>query len=136
MPVVDVIVATARSLLGCWRTVFFRREGDELAAMRHRHGRRCGAGLLGRIPVDAAHNFPSKVLLSRKPLHIPDWMASDLPEHEKEIQRRTAHAVGAARAAAARPRPGALGVLIFQREVVQAFNEIEVALAQSFADRP
>ena len=34
MPVVDVIVSTARRLLGCHRTVFLRRENEVLVAMR------------------------------------------------------------------------------------------------------
>jgi signal transduction histidine kinase/DNA-binding response OmpR family regulator/HPt (histidine-containing phosphotransfer) domain-containing protein len=135
MPVVDVIVSTARRLLGCYRTVYLRRDGDAMVVMSHATAQGVAPGASGRIPLDAAHNFPSRALLSRAPLHIPDWLAIDLPEHEKNIQRRTG-----TRSALLLPLlrgldQEGLGVLAFQRDQPEPFSEADIALAQSFADQ-
>ena len=135
MPVVDVIVSTARRLLGCYRTVYLRRDGDAIVVMSHATAQGVAPGVSGRIPLDAAHNFPSRALLSRAPLHIPDWLAIDLPEHEKNIQRRTG-----TRSALLLPLlrgldQEGLGVLAFQRDQPEPFSEADIALAQSFADQ-
>jgi len=135
MPVVDVIVSTARRLLGCYRTVYLRRDGNAMIAMSHATAEGVAPGVSGRIPLDAAHNFPSRALLSRAPLHIPDWLAIDLPEHEKNIQRRTG-----TRSALLLPLlrgldQEGLGVLAFQRDQPEPFSGADIALAQSFADQ-
>ena len=135
MPVVDVIVSTARRLLGCYRTGFLRRDGDAMVSVSHATAEGVAPGLSGRIPLDAAHNFSSRALLSRAPLHIPDWLASDLPEHEKNVQRRTG-TLSALLLPLLRGRDQeGLGVLAFQRDKPEPFSEADIALAQSFADQ-
>jgi hypothetical protein len=38
-----------------------------------------------RIPIDPAANFPSRALLAKTMLHLPDWSQIALPEHERRI---------------------------------------------------
>ncbi len=38
------------------------------------------------LPLDAGHNFPARVVLSGRALHIPDWSKIDLPAHQREVQ--------------------------------------------------
>jgi signal transduction histidine kinase/DNA-binding response OmpR family regulator/HPt (histidine-containing phosphotransfer) domain-containing protein len=135
MPVVDVIVSTARRLLGCYRTVYLRRDGNAMIAMSHATAEGVAPGVSGRIPLDAAHNFPSRALLSRAPLHIPDWLAIDLPEHEKNIQRRTGTRSALLLPLLRGQDQEGLGVLAFQRDQPEPFNNADIALAQSFADQ-
>jgi signal transduction histidine kinase/DNA-binding response OmpR family regulator/putative methionine-R-sulfoxide reductase with GAF domain len=133
MPVVDVIVSTARQLLGCWRTALLKRNGDSLLALRHATGEGVAPGTHPRIPLDAAHNFPSRALLSRQPLHIADWSAIHKPVHELAIERETG-----VRSSLMLPLLRSdtdLGVLIFQRDKPEPFSEADIALAQSFADQ-
>ena len=133
MPVVDVIVCSARQLLGCYRTALLKRDGDMLLALRHATGRGVAPGTHPRIPLDAAHNFPSRAFLSRQPLHIADWSAIDKPVHELAIERETG-----VRSSLMLPllRSDAdLGVLVFQRDKPQPFSEADIELAQSFADQ-
>jgi GAF domain-containing protein len=63
MPVVDVIVSTARRLLNCFRTALLRCDGAELVAMR----RATADGIAGfdwdRFPLDPQRNFPSRALM-------------------------------------------------------------------------
>ncbi|HET9822953.1 MAG TPA: GAF domain-containing protein, partial [Burkholderiaceae bacterium] len=133
MPVVDVIVSTARRLLGCYRTAFLRREGESLRALRTATAGGAAPAMFERIPVDPAQNFPSRVLDSRALLHIPDWLAIELPEHEQTIHRQTG-----CRSSLMLPLlrgEEAMGVLIFQRDKPEPFSEADIALAQSFADQ-
>ena len=44
------------------RTAFLRREGDVLIALRHATAEGVLPGFFGRIPLDPAHNFPSRAL--------------------------------------------------------------------------
>jgi len=36
-------------------------------------------------PIDPAANFPSRVFLGRRMLHIPDWSGIDLPVHDRAV---------------------------------------------------
>jgi signal transduction histidine kinase/CheY-like chemotaxis protein/putative methionine-R-sulfoxide reductase with GAF domain len=133
MPVVDVIVSTARRLLGCYRTGFLRREGETLVSLSHATADGVAPGLAGRIPLDPAHNFPARALVSRTLLHLPDWSAIELPEHEQMIHRLTG-----TRSSLLLPLlrgDEGLGVLTFQRDKPEPFSEADIALAQSFADQ-
>ena len=135
MPVVEVIVSTARRLLGCYRTGFLRPDGDALVSLFHATAEGVQMGFSGRIPLDPAHNFPSRALLSRSALHIPDWLASDLPEHEKNIQRRTGTQSSLLLPLLRGHDQEGLGVLAFQRDKPEPFSAADIALAQSFADQ-
>ena len=135
MPVVEVIVSTARRLLGCYRTAFLRREGEVLISMRHATAGGVAPGMIERIPLDPAHNFPSRALESRVLLHIPDWSMIDLPEHEQTVQRQTGVRSSLMLPLLRGGDQAGLGVLIFQRDVTEAFSDADIALAQSFADQ-
>ena len=135
MPVVDVIVATARQLLGCYRTALLRREGEVLLSLRHATGDGVAPGMIPRIPLDVAHNFPSRALLAKAPLHIPDWSAADIPEHEQLIRRETGVCTSLMLPLLRGTDQEALGVLVFQRDKPEPFSDADIALAQSFADQ-
>ncbi len=135
MPVVEVIVSTARRLLGCYRTAFLRREGGFLFAMRTATAGGVATAMFERIALDPAQNFPSRALVSRALLHIPDWLAVELPEHEQTIHRQTGCRSSLMLPLLRGPDPDGLGVLIFQRDQPEPFSDADVALAQSFADQ-
>ena len=91
--------------------------------------------LSGGIPLDPAHNFPSRALVSRALLHIPDWSAIDLPAHEQNIHRLTGTRSSLLLPLLRGQDQEALGVLTFQRDKAEPFSEADIALAQSFADQ-
>ncbi len=135
-PVVDVIVTTARRLLGCHRsTVFLQREGDVLTIASHASAHGVGPILSVQLPFDPAHNLPARTLASKALLHIPDWSAIELPAHERE-----GHRTASTRASLLLPLlrgqdQQGLGVLAFQRDRPEAFSDGDIALAQTFADQ-
>ena len=91
------------------------------------------APVMREVVVDPAHNFPSRVILAKTPLHIPDWDAIDVPPHERQVQ-----ALRGAHAALYIPllREGeCIGVLALTRDRSGPFTDVEIALAGSFADQ-
>ncbi len=135
MPVVDVIVATARKLLGCYRTAFLRREGNALIAVRNATAEGLAPAPVARLVLDPADNLPSRALLSGAPLHTPDWSASALPPHEQTVQRLTGTRSSLMVPLLRGSDGEGLGVLAFGRDKPEPFSEADIALAQSFADQ-
>ena len=132
-PVFDAIVGAARRLLGCFRTVLLRRDGDHLVSLRSATEGGLGPSIAPRLPLDPAHNLPSRVVLSRERLHIPDWSAVESLPHKRFVREQTG-----GQAALLLPLlrgDDCLGVLAFQRDRVGAFSQQDIALAESFADQ-
>jgi GAF domain-containing protein/CheY-like chemotaxis protein len=133
-PVFDEIVRTALQLLACDRAVVIRREGDHMRAVaaQTKPGFPQSVGQ-DSFPIDPAANFPARVILERRILHIPDWSAIELPEFEQKVHRRLG-----AHASLMLPllRDGdCIGVLVLVRMLPGAFTDAEIALAQSFVDQ-
>ena len=133
-PVFEAIVQSAIDLISCdkavvietdevelWNTAVADADGlsDVLHTQRH--------------PVDPADNLPSRVIISKKTAHNPDWSKSDLPEKDRKDLEG-----GRARATLALPLlrgEKCLGVLVFVRNAPRAFNTDEIAMAQTFSDQ-
>ena len=87
-PVFDAIVTAAVPLLSCSFAIVLRRDGQTFSPV-------AGANPSGAIqdmgptslPIDPAQNFPSRAILAKAMLHLPDWDAIDLPPHEVHIRR-------------------------------------------------
>jgi GAF domain-containing protein len=135
-PVFDAIVSTAVSLLACDRAVMILCDARHFwAAAVATQAAGLAASVEGtRLPLDAALNFPSRAILSKSVLHLPDWNAiDDLPEHERHIRD-----VSGVRAGLMLPllRDGAcIGLLALVRVRPGGFSDKEIALAQSFCDQ-
>ena len=85
------------------------------------------------VKVDPDANFPSRVILSKSILHLPDWQAIDLPEHERRIQE--SHGVRSSLLLPLLREGECIGVLALVRKTTGAFGEAEIALAKSFVDQ-
>ena len=133
LPVFEAIVRTAVRLLDCDMSFVFRRSGNEIAA-------EAGATLAGPVdvrvpvlPLDPAANFPSRVVVGKSMLHLPDWDAIELPEHERMV--RQAFGVGATLYLPMLRDDECIGLLVFGRGRAGAFNAKEIAVAESFRDQ-
>ena len=132
-PVFEAIVEAAASA---------RQRHRVRVANRRQHGHtRGGRNSGGRItplvapsmPVDADHNFPSRAILSRSLLHLPDWSALSLPPLEQDVHDRFGM-----RSALLLPLmrgDECLGVLVFGRNKPREFSPKDIALAESFRDQ-
>ncbi len=133
-PVLEAITRTSLRLLVSSRASVILREGDALRiSATARAGQAEGWQAPGTIPLDAERNFPSRALLSGTALHIADYLAIDLPAHERSVHERTGF-----RTALFMPllrENVAIGVLVVGRTEARAYDEDEIALLRSFADQ-
>jgi hypothetical protein len=85
------------------------------------------------MPIDPSANFPSRAILDKKMLHLPDWSLIDLPEHELKI-----HRMFGASSALFLPllREGeCIGLLALVGKRPNSFGPGEIAQAESFRDQ-
>src|SRR6516162_11125200 len=83
-PVFDSIVLTAARLLRCDLVLVLLCDGATYshAAVASPEGPFVDQGPTN-FPIDPSANFPSRAIVDKKMLHLPDWSLIDLPEHEQ-----------------------------------------------------
>ena len=133
-PVFDAIVLSAVQLLGCDRSFMLRCDGTSFWSVAR-------AGTEGplpittplKAPIDPDANFPSRAIVQRKTLHLPDWSVIDLPEFERGIHKTLGYNstlyLPLLRGAEC------VGLLGLARKQAGVFDENEIALAESFRDQ-
>src|SRR5262249_21509719 len=87
-PVFEAIVLAAVRLLGCDFAHFLRSGGSTFlpVAIARPNGLRT-AFHTDPVPIDPDANFPSRVMVTRKALHLPDWSKIELPPFEQRTQQ-------------------------------------------------
>ncbi|HEX7566568.1 MAG TPA: GAF domain-containing protein, partial [Bradyrhizobium sp.] len=133
-PVFDAIVQTAVRLIRCDIAFVLRCDGATFspAAAAGPDGPLPDLGP-SHLPIDPGANFPSRAIVGKKNVHLPDWSLIDLPEHERQIQ-----ALIGVNSALFLPlvREGeCIGVLALAGKQANIFGESEIALAESFRDQ-
>src|SRR5262249_38748574 len=88
-PVFDSIVLTAARLLSSDLALVLLCDGATYshAAVASPEGPFVDQGPTN-FPIDPSANFPSRAIVDKKMLHLPDWSLIDLPEHELKIRKR------------------------------------------------
>jgi GAF domain-containing protein len=133
-PVFDAIVLTAARLLGRDMAFLLRSDGAKLTA----------AAIMGPegpspilnpepMPVDPEANFPSRAVVARKNLQVPDWSAIELPEYERHV--REMYGLNSALYLPLLREGECIGVLVIGGKRAGNFSESEIALAESFRDQ-
>ncbi len=132
-PVFEAIVANAVKLLMCDSAFVMRRDGNTFSAVAAATPEGPLEGLPSGLPIDPQLNFPSRVIVEKRMLHLPDWSAIDLPDFERAVGEQFG-----IRAALYLPmlRDGeCVGLLSFASRKAGAFTDKEIALAESFRDQ-
>jgi GAF domain-containing protein len=100
-------------------------------------GRHTGRPVSGlgavKQPIDPGANFPSRTIVEKRALYLPDWSLIELPEHERRIYET----IGA-RSGLYLPllREGeCIGLLTMGGKHANIFGANEIALAESFRDQ-
>ncbi len=132
-PVFESIVVTAVRLLGCNVAAVMLRDGGAFETIAAASPKGRYTPKTSRLPIDPSANFPSRAIVSKETLHLPDWSLIDLPEQERKVRELLG-----AECALYLPlqREGecfALLSLLAQR--ANAFGPNEIALAESFGDQ-
>ena len=133
-PVFDSIVVTAVRLLHCDLALVLLCDGATIAhaAVASPDGPLPDVGLTN-FPIDLSANFPSRAILDKKMLHLPDWSLIDLPEHELKI-----HEILGVNSALYLPllREGeCIGLLTLVGKRPNSFRTVEITQAESFRDQ-
>ena len=86
-PVFNAIVVTAVKLIASDSAFLMRCNGNtfSVVAWATPDGLMPDMGF-GAMPVDPTANFPSRAIVEKKVLHLPDWSAIELPEHERNVR--------------------------------------------------
>jgi two-component system, NtrC family, sensor kinase len=133
-PVFEAVVRTAQRLLRRELAFILRCDATHFWAVAN-------AGLEGPVPVrnpapvaiDPAINFPSRAIVSKENLVVPDWSSTDLPEQERHI--RDIYGLNSALYLPLLRGGECIGVLGVGDLKPGAFSEAEIALAESFRDQ-
>jgi GAF domain-containing protein/DNA-binding response OmpR family regulator len=132
-PVFEAIVANAVKLLVCDSAFVMRRDGDTFSAVAAATPEGPLDGLPSGLPIDPRLNFPSRVIVARQMLHLPDWSAIDLPHFERAISEK--FGIQAALYLPMLREGECVGLLSFANRTAGAFADKEIALAESFRDQ-
>ncbi|HEY6356331.1 MAG TPA: GAF domain-containing protein, partial [Burkholderiaceae bacterium] len=135
-PVFRAIVDAARRLLRVTFAALMLRDGDvfraKAVAAEDHHARDADNK---PNAVDPAQNFPSRVLVEGRMLHVPDWAAIELPPHEQHVFEAHGRRYRSSLMMPIVRGNEAIGVLSVARSTAGAFSDREIALAQSFVDQ-
>ena len=133
-PVFDAIVQAAVRLIRCDIAFVLRCDGATFspAAAAGPDGPLPDLGP-SHLPVDPGANFPSRAIVGKKNVHLPDWSLIDLPEHERQMQALIG--VNSALFLPLLRDAECIGVLALAGKQANIFGESEIALAESFRDQ-
>ncbi len=133
-PVFDAIVDATNELTGGRLAGLILRHGPSFYVAAY-----SGARLedipdeVRNVPLDRSKNFPSRAILDGELVHITDWEAADVPQHERMVARTFG-----ARSGLVVPllRKGeGIGALAALRESSGPYDDKQIALLRSFADQ-
>ena len=135
-PVFDAIVSTASRLMGGAGAVMMLRKGDKIRQVAMFTGGQAirlpqSAG--SDIDLDPAANFPSRVIVGKQRLLIPDWSAIELPPFEQRI--RDEMGIGSSAMLPMLRGSDCIGALSVGYTQPREFTPKELALLESFADQ-
>ena len=134
-PVYNAVVEAAVRLLACDFALVLRTDGKTFSPVAGATpaGPMADMGPSG-LPVDPGHNFPSRAIVSKSVLHVPDWSTIELPPHEQHI--RDALGCNSTLYLPLVRANACLGVLAYgRRKAHREFTAKEIALASSFRDQ-
>ena len=133
-PVFDAIVTTAVRHLGCDIAIVQICSGDTYSpkAMATPAGLTPVPGSTV-MPVDPDANFPSRAIVSKTMLHVRDWSAVELPAHEQA--RHEQLGLNSTLYLPLLRGDACVGVLVLGSKRANGFNDMAIALAESFRDQ-
>jgi GAF domain-containing protein len=134
-PVFDSIVLAAVRLLHCDRSFFLRCDDTTYSPMSIATFEK---GLVDvdstrRLPIDPARSFPSRAIVEKSTLYLPDISVMELPGHERRVYEKYGNKSGLFLPLIRGEE--CIGVLVFAGKRADMFGEREIALAESFREQ-
>jgi two-component system, NtrC family, sensor kinase len=132
-PVFESIVLTAVRLLHCGLAAVLLCDGGFFYPVAEASGAGLRRPKLGKTPIDPGDNFPSRAIVTKERLYLPDWSRIDLPEHERRA--RDVMGVNSALYLPLLRQDECFGLLALIGERADMFGPSEIALAEAFRDQ-
>jgi signal transduction histidine kinase len=133
-PVFDAIVNSTQRLMAGKSTVLLLRRDPQFVVRAYAGPAIADLPDQVRVaPLDREQNFPSRAILDAEIVHVPDWEADDVPEHERVVGRSFGIRAGLM-VPLLREGQG-IGALVVTRSTAGPYDENEIALLRSFADQ-
>jgi two-component system, NtrC family, sensor kinase len=132
-PVFEAIVLAAVRLIHCDQAFFLRCEATTYTAAARATPE--GLQTLRRPaePIDPGVNFPSRAIVTKQTVHLPDWSRIQLPDYERRIQNT--FGVKSSLYLPVLHNGECIGLLALAGKRANIFGEDEIALAESFRDQ-
>jgi signal transduction histidine kinase len=133
-PVFEAIVNSAQRLMAGKSTVLLLRRDPEFVV-----GAYAGPAIadlpdqVRAAPLDRDQNFPSRAILDAEIVHVADWEADDVPEHERVVGR--SFGIRAGLMVPLLRQGQGIGALAVTRGTAGPYDDKEIALLRSFADQ-
>ncbi|MGO9846433.1 MAG: GAF domain-containing protein, partial [Methylocella sp.] len=132
-PVFDAIVLTAVRLTGCDLAFFLRCDGATYSPMARATPQGLQTDARPSQPIDPDANFPSRAIVEKKTLHLPDWSLLDPPAYERWV--RETFGVVSSLYLPLLCAGECIGLLVLAGKRTNIFGDREIALAESFRDQ-
>jgi GAF domain-containing protein len=132
-PVFESIVLTAVRLLGCGLAAVLLCDGGSFYPVAEASRAGVHTSKMGKTPIDPGDNFPSRAIVAKEKLYLPDWSRIDLPGHERRV--REIMGVNSALYLPLLRRGECFGLLALIGERADMFGPSEIALAEAFRDQ-
>ena len=132
-PVFDAIVLTAVRLTGCDLAFFLRCDGATYSPMARATPEGLQTDARPSQPIDPDANFPSRAIIAKKTLHLPDWSLIDPPAYECWV--RETFGIVSSLYLPLVCAGECIGLLVLAGKRTNIFGATEIALAESFRDQ-
>ena len=132
-PVFESVVLTAARLLHCTRAFVLLCDGDAFSVAASASPEGVLTPRAGRTPIDPNANFPSRAIVAKQKLHVPDYSLVELPEHERNV--RDGYGANCSLFLPLLRQGQCFGLLTLIHQRANAFGAEEIALAESFRDQ-
>jgi two-component system NtrC family sensor kinase len=132
-PVFDAIVLAAVRLIHCDMAFFLRCNATSFTQAATATSDGLQAAPRSSPAIDPDANFPSRAIMAKTTLHLPDWSLIDLPDNEQMIRKK--YGINSALYVPMLRAEECIGLLALAGKRANDFGENEIALAESFRDQ-
>ncbi len=136
LPAFDAIVEQTRKVTGCEYVSILLVRGNTYAMVPMRQSSETSLRIVSAVdavPIDPSHNFPSRVILSKAPLVIPDFFAIELLPHQQRI--RDTYGMASAVYVPVLRDEVCVGVVVNWSKTRNALGTQHLAAAESMSDQ-
>jgi GAF domain-containing protein len=132
-PVFEAIVLAAVRLIHCDLAFFLRCDGTVYSGTARATPEGLQSDIRPPQSIDPEANFPSRAILAKRTLHLPDWSLIELPDNERQVHEK--FGINCALYVPMLRDGECIGLLTLAGKRANSFGENEIALAESFRDQ-